>query len=92
MFDISKDVEYIDYKIQSKIEDKVIQEIENLINRVREKDYNLILVTNEVGYSIVPEHHVARVFRDIQGRVNQKIASLSDEVYLVCCGIPVKIK
>jgi adenosylcobinamide kinase/adenosylcobinamide-phosphate guanylyltransferase len=92
MFDISKDVEYIDYDMQRRIEDTVIREIQNLINGIRLKDYNLVLVTNEVGDSIVPEHHISRVFRDIQGRINQRIASLADEVYLVCCGIPVKIK
>lgn len=92
MFDISKDVEYIDYDMQRRIEDTVIREIQNLINGIRLKDYNLVLVTNEVGDSIVPEHHISRVFRDVQGRINQRIASLADEVYLVCCGIPVKIK
>ena len=92
MFDISKDVEYIDYDMQRRIEDTVIREMQNLINGISLKDYNLVLVTNEVGDSIVPEHHISRVFRDIQGRINQKIASLADEVYLVCCGIPVKIK
>ena len=92
MFDISKDVEYIDYNMQREIENTVILEIEKLVNEIRLKNYNLVLVTNEVGDSIVPEHHVSRVFRDIQGRVNQRIASLTDEVYLVCCGIPVKIK
>ncbi|MCG4585715.1 bifunctional adenosylcobinamide kinase/adenosylcobinamide-phosphate guanylyltransferase, partial [Anaerosalibacter bizertensis] len=59
---------------------------------VKEKNYNLVLVTNEIGSSLVPESHIGRVFRDIQGRVNQRIASVSDEVYLVCCGMPVKIK
>lgn len=92
MFDISKDVEYIDYELQREIENTVIKEIEDLINEIRIRDYNLILVTNEVGDSIVPEYHVSRVFRDIQGRVNQRIALSADEVYLVCCGIPVKIK
>ncbi len=92
MFDISMDVEYIDYDMQREIENTVILEIEKLIKEIRLKNYNLILVTNEVGDSIVPEHHVSRVFRDIQGRVNQRIASLADEVYLVCCGIPVKLK
>lgn len=92
MFDISKDVEYIDYNMQREIENTIILEIEKLINEIRLKNYNLVLVTNEVGDSIVPEHHVSRVFRDIQGRVNQRIASITDEVYLVCCGIPVKIK
>lgn len=92
MFHISKDIEHIDYSMQRDIENTVIQEIEILIQEISLKGYNLTLVTNEVGDSIVPEYHIARVFRDIQGRVNQQIAQMADEVYLVCCGIPVKIK
>lgn len=92
MFDLSKDAEHIDIELQKKIEDVVYKEIENLIRVIRQKEFNLVMVTNEVGDSIVPEHHISRVFRDIQGRVNQRLAKLSDEVYLVCCGIPVKIK
>lgn len=92
MFDISKDSEYIDYELQNKIEETILKEIKDLIDEIRKKNYNLVLVTNEVGYATVPEHHVSRVFRDIQGRINQKVASLSDEVYLVACGLPVKLK
>ncbi len=92
MFDNSKDMDYISLNTQEEIEEKIIFELENLINKVKKDNNNLILVTNEVGSSIVPEHHISRVFRDIQGRINQKIGNLSDEVYLVCCGIPVKIK
>lgn len=92
MFDMSKSVEYIDYKLQAKIEDKVIFEIESLRKNIIDRGYNLIMVTNELGDSIVPQHHISRVFRDIQGRINQRIAALSDELYLVCCGVPVKIK
>lgn len=92
MFDMTKDIEYIDYILQGQIEERVILELEKLISGIKDKAYNLILVTNEVGDSIVPEHHISRVFRDIQGRVNQRIASIADELYLVCCGIPVKIK
>ncbi len=92
MYDISKDIEYIDHNLQRKIEDTVVLELDKLIDEIEFKGYELVLVTNEVGASIVPENHVSRVFRDIQGRVNQRIASLSNEVYLVCCGIPVKIK
>ena len=92
MFDQTKDQEYIDFDLQKEIEDQVVSEVDSLIRKVRAKNYNLVLVTNEVGNSIVPEHHISRVFRDIQGRVNQRVASLADQVYLVCCGIPVKIK
>ena len=92
MFDMTKDIEYIDYKLQGDVENKIISEIEKLIDSLKERGFNLVMVTNEVGDSIVPEHHISRVFRDIQGRINQKIATLCDEVYLVCCGMPVKIK
>ena len=92
LFDISEDCEYIDYKMQKQVEDRIIQELTILIDEINTKGYNLVLITNEVGDSIVPEHHVSRVFRDIQGRINQRIAALADQVYLVCCGIPVKIK
>jgi adenosylcobinamide kinase/adenosylcobinamide-phosphate guanylyltransferase len=92
MFDITKDEERISIELQMKVEDTIYEELKNLIQAVREKGYNLVLVTNEVGDSLVPENHIGRVFRDVQGRINQRIARLSDEVYLVCCGIPVRIK
>lgn len=92
MFDISKDSQRIDYDMQKEIEARVMLELEKLIDEVKNKGCSLVLVTNEVGDSIVPDHHISRVFRDIQGRVNQRIASISDRVYLVCCGIPVTIK
>lgn len=92
LYDISKDAEYIDYNLQKQVEDTIIKELKSLIDEINNKGYNLVLITNEVGDSIVPEHHLSRVFRDIQGRVNQRIAAISDQVYLVCCGIPVKIK
>ncbi len=42
--------------------------------------------------SIVPENRLAREFRDLAGLLNQKIAEIADEVYLVAAGIPLKIK
>lgn len=92
MFDITKDTDFIGIELQQEVEDKIIDELASLILKIRDNDMDLVLVTNEVGDSIVPEHHVSRVFRDIQGRINQRIAKLADQVYLVCCGIPVKIK
>lgn len=92
MFDMTKDVERIDPSLQARVEEKIYKELSSLIQAIREREDNLILVTNELGYSPVPDHHLGRVFRDIQGKINQKIAGLSDEVYLVACGLPVKIK
>lgn len=52
----------------------------------------LFVVSNEVGMGIVPENELARRFRDLAGMLNQKVAEIADEVYLVTAGIPVKIK
>ncbi|NLX61247.1 MAG: bifunctional adenosylcobinamide kinase/adenosylcobinamide-phosphate guanylyltransferase [Tissierellia bacterium] len=92
MFDLTDGVEYIDYKLKRQVEDRVYKELYCLIEAVEARGYNLVLVTNEVGFSLVPDNHLGRVFRDIQGRINQRIAALCHEVYLVCCGIPVRIK
>jgi adenosylcobinamide kinase/adenosylcobinamide-phosphate guanylyltransferase len=53
---------------------------------------DVVLVTNEVGYGLVPESPVGRLFRDLQGWVNQEAARAADRVYHVVAGIPVQIK
>ncbi len=52
----------------------------------------VILVSNEVGLSIVPENAMARHFCDAQGLANQRLAALAHEVYFVVAGIPMKFK
>lgn len=51
-----------------------------------------VVVSNEVGYGIVPENALARRFRDEQGRLNQMVASVADRVELVVAGIPMLVK
>lgn len=52
----------------------------------------LWLVSNEVGWGIVPETPLGRRFRDEAGRLHQRIAALADEVFLVAAGLPLKMK
>lgn len=52
----------------------------------------LVLVTNEVGMGIVPEHPLARAFRDLAGEANELIAAAADEVYVCFSGLPLKLK
>jgi adenosylcobinamide kinase/adenosylcobinamide-phosphate guanylyltransferase len=52
----------------------------------------LFIVSNEVGMGIVPDNELARRFRDLAGILNQKVAEIADEVYLVIAGIAMKIK
>ena len=67
-------------------------EIRSLIAACQRCPARVVLVTNEVGMGIVPENRLARHFRDIAGRVNQRLAAAADEVWLVVSGIGVKIK
>lgn len=53
---------------------------------------NVVVVSNEVGYGLVPETRVGRVFRDQQGWLNQDVARAADAVYQVVAGIPIPIK
>ena len=50
-----------------------------------------VLVTNEVGLGVVPEHRSGRLFRDLLGTVNQRFAAACDEVHLVVAGRVLKL-
>lgn len=72
------------------------EEIENYKTKFLENlsKYNgeLIVVTNEVGGGIIPENSLSRKYQSELGKLNQKIAAICDEVYLLVSGIPMKIK
>ena len=52
----------------------------------------LVMVTNEVGEGIVPQNHLARVYRDLAGLLSQQLALVAEAVYLVSCGQAVNLK
>jgi adenosylcobinamide kinase/adenosylcobinamide-phosphate guanylyltransferase len=74
------------------IEADVLAEIKAILGAVASSRAQLVAVTNEVGYGIVPLSPMARFFRDCAGRVNQLMAAAAAEVYLVVSGIPMRIK
>jgi adenosylcobinamide kinase/adenosylcobinamide-phosphate guanylyltransferase len=52
----------------------------------------VILVADEVGMGIVPENLPARVFRDLNGWANQRLAQEAARLYHMVCGIPLQVK
>lgn len=51
-----------------------------------------VLVSNEVGLGLVPETALGRAFRDAQGRLNQRIASIAGRVVFMVAGQPLVVK
>jgi adenosylcobinamide kinase/adenosylcobinamide-phosphate guanylyltransferase len=76
----------------NRLELDIIKELEALISRAKERELGLILISNEVGMGLVPPYPMGRAYRDLLGRVNQRLAALADEVLLVVAGIPVDLK
>src|SRR5205823_5436190 len=52
------------------------EKIEELLKILRLLDFHIVLVTNEVGWGIVPDNPLARQFRDLAGWTNQRIAAI----------------
>ncbi len=67
-------------------------EAEALAETVAAQAAPVVLVTNEVGAGIVPENALARAYRDAAGLLNQRMAAVCDELWLVVSGYPLKVK
>lgn len=70
----------------------VRKELEKLLDWARENDKELVIVTDEVGMSIIPKSKVARVYRDLIGTINKEVAAKCDRAYFVCMGLEVRLK
>ncbi len=73
-------------------EGSAMDALELTVSLCRENAGQAILVSSEVGLSLVPTSRLGRQFQDLLGTVNQRAAALADEVFLVVAGIPVKVK
>lgn len=92
LFEEERDWDNLGREEIEKLTEDIKVQFTKLIECSRKNNKTLVMVTNEVGWGLVPEYKLSRIFRDIAGFVNQHIATLCDEVYLVACGLPVKLK
>lgn len=73
-------------------EREVDLESARLTTALQSASADIVLVSNEVGMAIAPENALARRFRDAQGRLNQRVASVADRVEFVAAGLPLTLK
>src|SRR5699024_12403129 len=62
------------------------------LDAVADHPGNVIVVANEVGQGIVPDNALSRRFRDLAGRLNQRVAQCADLVEIRFFGLGVKLK
>lgn len=59
---------------------------------ISSSDLNWIFVSNEVGLGLVPMDPISRAYRDMLGRLNQRVARLATSVVFLAAGLPMKLK
>ena len=72
--------------------DEILEMAKQEFTRFTSQNAHFIFVTNEIGMGGVPIDPVQRKFTDLQGWMNQFIASNADEVFLMVSGIPMEVK
>ncbi|MGN0667448.1 MAG: bifunctional adenosylcobinamide kinase/adenosylcobinamide-phosphate guanylyltransferase [Huintestinicola sp.] len=86
------DISQITESLKKDIEKKIIADVTDMYDKIMVIDGSMIIITLETGFSVTPENRAQTIFREILGNVNQRIANMSNEVYLSTSGIQFKIK
>jgi adenosylcobinamide kinase / adenosylcobinamide-phosphate guanylyltransferase len=68
------------------------REIGELEDALAHRGGETVLVSNEVGFGIVPDNALGRRFRDLQGLANQRLAARAERVVLMIAGLPLNVK
>jgi adenosylcobinamide kinase/adenosylcobinamide-phosphate guanylyltransferase len=74
------------------VEAVVTAELERLLAARRQIGLPMVVVSNEVGMGLVPPYPLGRLYRDVLGRANQRLAAAADRVYLLVAGLPILLK
>lgn len=86
------EVEVIDNKLEKTIEEEVVLFFDSFLEIIKNSNLNVVIVSNEVGLGVVPPYSLGRIFRDLMGIINKKVAACSDEVYFFVAGLRQRLK
>jgi adenosylcobinamide kinase/adenosylcobinamide-phosphate guanylyltransferase len=77
---------------EAAIQSAVTAEIDSLLAAQQQLGWPMLVVSNEVGMGLVPPYPLGRLYRDVLGRANQRLAAVADRVYLLVAGLPMSLK
>ena len=86
------DPEQLSYESRKRIEAKIISDIQSMMQAVERLHGDMVIITVETGFSLVPDDKKQALLREVIGSVNQRIANIAEEVYLSASGIQFRIK
>jgi adenosylcobinamide kinase / adenosylcobinamide-phosphate guanylyltransferase len=78
--------------LRDETEQHILERVDALIAVVARADRHHVIVTNEVGMSLVPPNALGRRFRDLSGFAHQRIARVADEIYFGLLGTLLRLK
>ena len=67
---------------------RITEQINLFIKSFRNSPANIIVITNETGWGIIPVNELSRQYIEKTGLLNQEIAAISNEVILTVAGLP----
>ncbi len=70
----------------------VAPDVAELVAAIAGYEQPLVIVSPETGLGVLPGTRSGRLFADEIGSLNQRVAALCDEVYLVVAGVPVRVR
>ena len=74
------------------LEARIVGAARRFAEYIREMDHQAVIVSSEVGHSLIATTPIGRQFQDLLGTVNQAMAEDADRVTMVVAGLPVAIK
>ncbi len=77
--------------MQGQSEAHIEAQVDELMAALAPRRYHVVLVSNEVGFGVVPDSALGRTFRDVAGRAHQKIAAQADEVFMAAMGMVIRL-
>ena len=68
------------------------KEMDELLAAIRAGKQEWLIISNEIGLGLVPPYQMGRVYRDLLGWANQRLAHEADKVIFMVAGIPMNVK